>query len=286
MSYLCVVLINLRPTTPIIHYKSYGKQTSETTRGQSAESQINLTKNYKGGGLSPCAAKRATIVGSYMCERWKRQLHNHKHRRGFNKPTLAFVTLTYPNVTLPSHKDCKRLHLNTFLIQLKRLYNNVDYLWRCELQQNGNIHFHILLTRFISKRWLNQQWYRILRRFGIYDSDLTKEQISKLPATNVAACRSALGVRNYLLKYITKNSEDSAPAGRQWGSNLDSNDCKGVVVEVSVGGFHRMCTLRASGKVPCMSLEYCTLVLSPSCDFVFTYFPELIPSWLSFLQEP
>jgi len=280
------VLINLRPTTPIIHYRSYGKQTSETTRGKSAESQINLTKNYQGGGLSPCAAKRATIIGNYICERWKRKLHNYKYRHGFNKPALAFVTLTYPNVTLPTHKECKRNHLNPFLIQLQRRYNNVDYLWRCELQQNGNIHFHILLTKFIAKRWLNEEWYRILRRCGIYQDALTSEQIHKLPSTNVSSCRSSMGVRNYLLKYITKNTAASAPAGRQWGSNLDSDACKGVVVDVSVGGFNRMCELRENGKVPCLSMEYCTIVLSPSCDFVFTYFPELIPCWLSFLQEP
>jgi len=94
-----------------------------------------------------------------------------KERRSAHEEKVLHYRLTFATLTLcaeQAHDDnfIKRNLLNRFLITLGRKHDVVNYFWRAEAQENGNIHFHIILDKYIHYRELRNEWNAILKDFG------------------------------------------------------------------------------------------------------------------------
>lgn len=82
---------------------------------------------------------------------------------------IAFITLTLPSKQIHSDNEIKRECLNQFLIEIKNKYKVDRYVWRAEKQGNGNIHFHIILDKFIHWNDIRNTWNRIVNKLGYVD---------------------------------------------------------------------------------------------------------------------
>jgi hypothetical protein len=151
---------------------------------------------------------------------------------------IAFITLTLPSKQIHSDNQIKNECLNQFLIELKKYYHVRNYLWRAEKQKNGNLHFHIIVDKFIPFQELRDRWNRIINKLGYVDryrdnmqtfyangfrphQNLLrtwplKKQIaayergarthwSSPNSTDVHSVQRIRDVRSYISKYITKN---------------------------------------------------------------------------------
>lgn len=78
----------------------------------------------------------------------------------------AFVTLTLPATQMHADKEIKSQCLNQLFVELRKFYNVENYVWKAELQANENIHFHIIIDRFISYYALRRRWNRILEKLS------------------------------------------------------------------------------------------------------------------------
>ena len=83
---------------------------------------------------------------------------------------IAFITLTLPSSQKHTDKEIKNTCLNQFIIEIKKYYYVKNYLWRAEKQKNGNIHFHIIVDKFIPYQELRDRWNRIINKLGYVDS--------------------------------------------------------------------------------------------------------------------
>lgn len=89
-----------------------------------------------------------------------------------NKPYVTFVTLTLPSKQVHHDNYLKNNLLDPMIEWLrdsqertKRKGAGVDaYLWRAESQKNGNLHFHLIVDRWIDQDKLRQKWNQILER--------------------------------------------------------------------------------------------------------------------------
>jgi hypothetical protein len=119
-----------------------------------------------------------------------------------------------------SDKEIKRLFLDSFLIKIKREYNVKHYIWKAELQKNGNIHFHIIVDAYIHYKTIQKVWNEIQEKGG-YISDFEAKHGHKEPnGTDVKSIKSAKIVSIYISKYITKKekySDNRTLGGRVWG---------------------------------------------------------------------
>jgi hypothetical protein len=113
--------------------------------------------------------------------------------------------------------------LNKFLTQLRKEFKSLQYLWVAERQDNGNIHFHIILNKRLPIRkynalWVLQQYNSGLRgqtQFGVPVGLAEIEQRYKSGSihrvfnpVDVKRVRSIAGLSSYLTKYITKQKRD------------------------------------------------------------------------------
>jgi hypothetical protein len=93
---------------------------------------------------------------------------------------LTFITLTLPSIQSHDDQFVKRYILQPFLANLVRLYNVGEYLWKAELQNNGNIHFHVLIDQYIHWAELRTRWNYALQPYG-YISNYTEKRLLEAP---------------------------------------------------------------------------------------------------------
>lgn len=80
------------------------------------------------------------------------------------KKSRRFITLTF--IGRVGHRHASKL-LDNFFKQLRKEVKNLEYLWVCELQQNGNKHFHILINKNFPIFRLNALWVLIQYNGGL-----------------------------------------------------------------------------------------------------------------------
>lgn len=82
---------------------------------------------------------------------------------------IAFVTFVLPSKQIHSDNEIKRTLWNSMLIELTRYHGIKNYLWRAEKQKNGNIHFHLIIDKFVKYDELRKRWNRITNKLGYVD---------------------------------------------------------------------------------------------------------------------
>jgi len=91
------------------------------------------------------------------------KMRNGKHIYNFR---AAFITLTLPSKQMHSDTFIKKNCLNQLFVELRNYYNLRNYVWKAELQENENIHFHIITDSYIDYQALRRRWNRILEKYG------------------------------------------------------------------------------------------------------------------------
>jgi len=152
--------------------------------------------------------KRAKIINFS-----KRSLKRLKHLiRNSANIWKSIITLTYPsNFSLDGR--LVKSHLNAFLQYLRR--RNIKYLWVLEFQQRGAAHFHILVSDYINKNELSNEWYNVVS---------SGDEKHLQAGTQIQAIKSERHLYGYLSNYIKKLYQKSVPkefqsVGRFWGAS-------------------------------------------------------------------
>ncbi len=79
---------------------------------------------------------------------------------------ISFITLTLPAIQKHSHAVIKSKCLNHFLVIARRKWNVQNYVWKAEIQSNGNIHFHITTDKYIPYMHLRREWNNVISKLG------------------------------------------------------------------------------------------------------------------------
>lgn len=154
---------------------------------------------------------------------------------------IAFITLTLPSKQIHSDNEIKKECLNQLLIELKTRHRVKNYVWRAEKQKNGNIHFHIIVDKFINWNELRNRWNRIINKLGYVDRyqinqkafhstgfrfrpEISKDwdyehqlkayregarhDFKNPNSTDIHSIKRIRNIKNYVTKYLTKNEDD------------------------------------------------------------------------------
>jgi hypothetical protein len=215
------------------------------------------------GIVSPTARRKVGKAIDYLLYMANdKVLPDTAHGKSYNFK-IAFITLTLPSKQIHSDNIIKEQCLNQFLVEIRLRYKAHNYLWRAEKQKNGNIHFHILVDKFIPWSEMRDRWNRIINKLGYIDryrdemiqfhklgftcrKDLLKHwdyqkqikayQKGKINdwqspnSTDIHSLYKIHSVKDYVTKYCTKNETNSEVEGRMWGCNYELSDIKGATI--------------------------------------------------------
>lgn len=183
----------------------YGKQEWINDRPERNKNSLNnLFDNSNHNKLSIPAKRKAKKAIKYLLySANEKKVFNPKFGTSF-KFKVGFITLTLPSQQRHTDKEIKSLLLNQFLIEAKKKWSMVNYVWKAEKQGNGNIHFHILTDKFIPHWELRQCWNRICNKLGYVD-EFQKIHKKKNPnSTDIHSLYKIKSVYSYITKYMTK----------------------------------------------------------------------------------
>lgn len=207
----------------VVFYPSF--ELFDLCRGYHANSQENLLDNRVKGYLSPNSARRLrdmvlNWVNISKAVAARDSVHIDK--------ILSFITLTLPADQMHSDLEIKRRALNRFLIWLQQKKGVTAFLWKAEPQENGNIHFHILVNKWIPWQEIRKYWNKVLDSLGYIQKFREKHGHGDPNSTDIHGLYkdkkgdSITYLGAYLAKYIAKrgNGEQKHArpiAGRLWG---------------------------------------------------------------------
>lgn len=133
----------------------------------------------------------------------------------------TFITLTLSSQQNHTDKEIKRDLMNPFLMGLKYL-GLKHYVWRQELQKNGNVHFHIIADIRLGKKSLQERWNKAQEKLGYIDKFEEKHGHRNPPSTRIDRIKDYRGAIMYVAKYAGKREDtatDRAGSGRLWASS-------------------------------------------------------------------
>jgi hypothetical protein len=143
------------------------------------------------------------------CFNWLRIISNQKevYSKQENKTfkfKLNFITLTLPSVQVHSDEYIKSRLLEPFLKWMGRSWNANSYIWKAEVQNCGNIHFHITTNKFIHWKSVRTKWNRLLAAHGyckVYQDGTNDKGDS---ATKIHAVKNEKEITSYIVGYVSK----------------------------------------------------------------------------------
>jgi hypothetical protein len=113
---------------------------------------------------------------------------------------LNFITLTLPSKQIHTDTEIAHLILKPFIRWWREKNPNLLYIWKAEVQDNGNIHYHLTTNSFIHWRTLRKQWNRRCEALGYVSRSTSSDPNS----TDVHAVKNIKNISAYLSAYVTK----------------------------------------------------------------------------------
>lgn len=121
---------------------------------------------------------------------------------------ISHLTLTIsgrnPNMT---NKDISKHCLKDFLNLMRNRHGMSLYVWKAELQENLNIHYHILSNLFLPMNKVQNAWNKIQDRYGLLAPFEEKFNRTDAPSTRIDTVRDWQEIAEYLKKYAAKKAE-------------------------------------------------------------------------------
>lgn len=193
-----------------MYYQPSGKPRDPLAQQRST---ANLTRGTYNGYMSPATKRKfrahaSTWIRSIMLYRSRVK---RKWDPGRAYPTM--ITLTLPVEQTHTDREIYRACLMPWLQMMRRDHGVEHYVWRAEAQENGNLHYHVIVDKYIPKRVITASWNQCIdvldyrRRYWEESGSLTP------PSTEVHAVRDRIKDRttgewrnvdpvNYLIEYL------------------------------------------------------------------------------------
>lgn len=190
---------------------------------------------------------------------------------------LCTLTLSAPQGTI-TDREIKKELLEPFL----RHYRNkglINYVWKAERQENGNVHFHIISDYFFDKTDLTNYWNKLQAKLGFIENFYKKHGHRNPPSTNVKKVKTKKGLVIYLLKYMLKPAEkgkqleagreiDKASVGKIWDCSINlkiKNDTSQVIEDWQ---FELLQKADDEGKLKRIDSDYCTIYVPRNGELI------------------
>jgi hypothetical protein len=239
-----------------------GKKSDEVLKIQEA----NLSRGKYNGYIS----QKTKIKIREYCHNWVGSVQAHfKYLNQYQKKTgiqFNLVTLTLPFEQHHSDQEIREKALKPFLQQLQRKHRVRHWLHVSEAQKNGNLHFHIIIDRFIDHWKVRELWNGYMADLGYIEyyrqtqqqqhkdgfhfrADLAhkwsygaqveaytrgiNQNWSQPNSTDIHRLKGIYNMSAYLTKYLTKSDSSRPIDGRIWGCSDSLRNIKPITLKLS-----------------------------------------------------
>lgn len=234
-------------------------------------------KGYSGEITASTKKRIETAVDVFLQISPSRKIYNPitKRKQQFQ---LSFITLTIskaePVSTTEGHAALK-----VFLQHFKRPWHKrkmsesiKSYIWKAELQERGQLHYHITTNAWLHLVEIRRTWNDIQKARGWLDSYQKAYGKWDANSTDVHSIYKIKDVRRYLSKYIAKQQYRPSAAdpeagyplmspvlldGKVWGCSEDLKGKKRFSAEMDETTWHGIVDAYGKGEIKHHATEHC-----------------------------
>jgi ribosomal protein L28 len=185
-------------------------------------------KKVYSGRLTAGAKKRLTKAITLMVQGTRRRWISNPVTKKQSLHHLTFVTLTVSDSTkkLDGKTAYKQL-LSGFLQWLRKTKGVNTYIWKAELQKNGQIHYHVTCPDWIHYREIRNKWNDLQKKAGLLDAYFEKKGHYDANSTDVHKVYRIKDVAGYLVKEIAKSCQNEKTlGGKVWDCTCNLSKAK------------------------------------------------------------
>jgi len=198
---------------------------------------------YSGTVTTP-AARRLQAAVDVMLQTSRLKIIHRPGKKRFPF-RLGFATLTIPGEIVDVRLAAKVFASFTAWLR----YTKTSYIWKAEFQQRGQIHYHLILNRYLPWKELQYAWNSRLKKERLLDSYAAKSGHFMPNSVDVRSVKMGQGksLAKYLAKYLAKGVGGNSPQviRKWWGCSRNLN-AKRFVFE---GDYSETTLLEAAKKV-------------------------------------
>lgn len=231
-----------------------GNSTSSIFRTEAQEKAAEKLKESKtySGMVTNCSRKRLTKAIEFMITAApeKKILMDNG---SYLKFRINFITLTISCTSkMVKGKEAHKQLLEPFLLWLKRKHGCKMYLWKAELQERGQLHYHLMTDCYVPWRWIRDKWNALQKENGYledyyygYDEESGQQRYSyDANSTDVHSIykeKDLVGyVKKEIFKYIKKIGSELGKdiqnkqtiEGKIWDCSLNIKQARYYATEV------------------------------------------------------
>src|SRR5574344_1501208 len=170
---------------------------------------INSTKSAYSGEITEGGKKRMKRCLLLWSEALELYNHKYRHETRGNERKLVFLTLTLSAVQVHPDQEIKSKILKPFMRWMREIRGCTNYIWKAEVQKNGNIHFHVIVDQFVNKDKIRAKWNECQDNLGYFERYQRKFGEKQAPSTQIEIVENQEQIERYIGKYISKSDRKS-----------------------------------------------------------------------------
>ena len=211
--------------------------------------------NYTKGLLSYQSTKRLKKALELLIYTAKYKTVFVKSTNSYFRYKLNFVTLTLPSKQIHTDRQIVKDCLSPFLEAWQKGRKGFLYVWKAEVQDNGNLHFHITTNSFIHYEKLRKRWNKAVEKLGY----VTRSSLQNPNSTDVHAVQNKSNLASYLASYMSKK-DLYTKALKRYHSIFDKYHKESLNVSIQLPKNY---FLHIKRKLDCRSWSASKVLLSP-----------------------
>lgn len=270
--YTSIPILKMLPDRIVTYAEKMDSWSKKNIENSSLE---NLKNNKVKGKISDRSLR---LIKKHL-HAWLFAVHyyNKTHSQRQFERHITMITLTLSSPQLEEHSDLeiKRRLFGRFIEIMRKKHSIKHYFVRYESQENGNIHAHLLIDRFIGKKVLQDTWNTVQNRLGYIDRFEDKHGHRNPPSTHVKDVTTNKNILEYTLKYALKEEKHREITGRLYGMSDTLRDVESQthVIDSDVSIFLYNCRRHEKARV--YEGDYFTIIFLDSDYYTEMLSPQL-----------
>lgn len=219
---------------------------------------IGFSKAYSGQVSEGAERRIRKAVDIFLQSTPKRTIFNPVLNL-FHDFRLGFVTLTVASedrmlTAREGHAELLRPWLRWVGAQGVK-----NYIWKAELQERGQIHWHVTVDNFVHYQSIQNKWNQLQKKAGLLDGYAKKVGHFNPNSTDVHSVRNIKNFEAYLAKYLAKAEQNQQTTdGKVWDCSADLKKNRFSAPMDSVTNKALEAAISKGAKVS--RLEHCTII--------------------------
>lgn len=215
-------MIQVRHKSLILYDQPYyfGQKSGSTLQKLQLNISIQRQKTYS-GRLTEGAKKRLSKAIDLLVQTARTQTIYSPVTMSTIKHRLSFITLTISKKENVTAREGYNNGLKHFLQWFRRTAKVTTYVWKCEVQKRGQIHYHITTPSYIHYQEIRDSWNRIQRHCGWLDDYYREKGHYDANSTDIKEVKSVKNLSGYLIKEFTKSIQNPNSDGKVWDCSIN-----------------------------------------------------------------